>query len=488
MIEQSLAARVRTGVFWTAASTLLIQAMSLARSIVLARLLARDDFGLFGMALTILGALGVLTNLNLSAAVIAGKSEEEERLHIRLNTVWTAELGRRLLLTLLLLAFAYPAAQFYREPRLFPILAVVSLTPLLDGFQNIGLVLLRRRVRFARVVWFDLSTAFVNTTVTILLAFWTRNVWTLVLGQLFSTVGTVLLSYLFYPYRPRFAFDRSAFRQSFHFGKYVFIIGVMTYITTTADNIVVGKLLGAGILGTYVVAYSIASLPVNVLVGALTNVMFPAYAELGREGRDRLDAAVLRAFSITSALLILVTVPVGLLSNEIVLLLYGPRWAAAGKLVRILIIMGLFRGLAQMIAPLIIGLSRPELDARAKVVEAVLFLAMLYPLTARYGAAGAAWAGAVIYCVAFLIRLWFCKSLIPGAYRRVPKLLLSVGLAGGGGAVAGLLALGSAGSVPARLLLGSSATMGMTAILLLLTNRDLRQEAREVIGRWGAAR
>jgi len=480
--ELSLTARVRTGVFWTAASTLLIQGMSLARSIVLARLLTRDDFGLFGMALTILGALGVLTDLNLSAAVIAGKSEEEEKLHTRLNTVWTAELGRRLLLSLLLLASAYPAVRFYQEPRLFSILLVVSLMPVVDGFQNIGLVLLKRRVRFTRVVWFDLSAAFVNTAITILLAFWTRNVWALVLGQLLSTVGTALLSYLFYPYRPRFAFDRSAFRQSFLFGKYIFIIGVMTYLTTNADNIVVGKLRGTSVLGTYLVAYSLASLPVNVLVNTLTKVMFPAYAELGRDRRDRLDSAVLRAFSLTSALLILVTVPVGLLSNEIVQLFYGPRWAAAGQLVRILILMGLFRGLTQMISPLIIGLSRPELDARAKVIEAVLFVAMLYPLTARYGAAGAAWAGVLIYFLTFMVRLWFCKGLVPETFRKVPGLLLSAALAGIGGAAAGGLVLSVAASPMARLLLGSSVTMVSSLFLLLLTNGRLRREATEVMG------
>src|SRR5262249_2680594 len=136
-------------------------------------------------------------------------------------------------------------------------------------------------------------------------------------------------------------------------------------------------------------------------------VMFPAYAELARDGSDRIEGAVVRVFAVGSALLVLMAAPMGLLANEFILLLYGAKWSASGPLLRVLTLVGFLHGLTQMVSALLIGLNRPELDARAKLAEAVVFVLLLTPLTARYGAAGAAWAGAVVYAFAFLVRYGF---------------------------------------------------------------------------------
>ena len=85
------------------------------------------------------------------------------------------------------------------------------------------------------------------------------------------------MSYAFHPYRPRFAFDREVFKRAFDFGKYMFVIGVTTYVTTMVDNVVVRRLLGAAALGVYVVAYNLASLPIGMINGILGSVTFPAY-------------------------------------------------------------------------------------------------------------------------------------------------------------------------------------------------------------------
>jgi len=112
-VRASLTDRVRSGVALSAASAVLTQAVGLARSVVLARLLAPDDYGLFGMALTVSGALTVLTSFGLDFSLVARKFSGEGELEKHLDTVWTAELLRKLLLALLVLAAAYPTARFY---------------------------------------------------------------------------------------------------------------------------------------------------------------------------------------------------------------------------------------------------------------------------------------------------------------------------------------------------------------------------------------
>jgi PST family polysaccharide transporter len=145
------------GIGWTTGSTIVVQIINILRSVLLARLLTQADFGLMGMAGTITTALAVLTNIGLNNSVIANKFETEDELKVQLNTVWTAELIRRVILTLLLLAAVYPTVKFYGNNQLFPILILLSFIPLIQGFSNAGMTLLLREVQFAKLIKLEMS-------------------------------------------------------------------------------------------------------------------------------------------------------------------------------------------------------------------------------------------------------------------------------------------------------------------------------------------
>lgn len=476
MIEESLTKRVRAGIGWSATSVAVGYALGLVRSVVIARLLAPGDFGLFGMAATLLGALAALTNMGLDTSLIARKFSGDEELAAHLDTVWTAELVRRFLLTLLLLLFVYPVARFYGDARLTLILPLLSLTPLIQGFENIGLVIYRKRINFRRIVWFQLTSSLASTILVVALAFRTRNVWALVLGQLLAALASVFLSYLFHPYRPRLAFARNASRETFNFGKYMLLISATAYVTTTADNVLLGKLYGAAILGLYVVAYNLASLPINVIGGVFGNVVFPAYAELKAQGSERLEAAFERVLMMSAALLMIITVPLVLLADEVVLLLYGAKWARAAPLLRVLALIGFWRGLLQIIAPLIISVRGPAPEAKAKLVEATGFLLLLFPLTKIYGALGAAWAGVIVYLLTILIRCWLIKTFSPRMSKRMMIIIATDVCAGLCGVASGALVLSLAATLPARLLAGTTISIAVTIIALGVAQPALRRE------------
>ena len=200
------------GVGWTAFGSLLNQVLKFARTLILARLLSTGDFGLMGMAYTVTGALGVLTNLNLGTSAIVARFDDEEQLHRHLNTVWVSGIGRGLLLSLILLAAAIPTARFYGDERLAPILMLLATTPLISSFNNIGLTLATRRVDLGLTTKFTLASNILSLVIVIVLAFLTRNVWALVWGNLLATVISIALSFVFHPYRPRWQFDRQRIR------------------------------------------------------------------------------------------------------------------------------------------------------------------------------------------------------------------------------------------------------------------------------------
>jgi len=436
----------------------------------MARLLLAEDFGLFGMALTVVTGLSALTSIGQDISVIKTKFSSDHELAKHLDTLWTVDLIRRLLLALLMLALARPAARFYGDARVYQLLLVLSLLPLLQGFQNIGLLTYRKEVNFRKIVWLELSTNFLTAIATIALVLWTRNVWALVLIQLVSAVITVALSYLFHPHRPRPRLDHTSVRLVLDFGKYAFVIGLLNYVMSTADNVLLGKLYSAAILGTYVIAYNLAVLPLHGVGVAIVNVTFPAYAEIAGGEIKRLERAFVRVFATSSTLLAFTTALLLVLGEEIVVFLYGSKWAAAGTILRILALLVFFKGHAILVSPLLVSMRGIAPDAKIKLLEAAIFLVVLYPLTSKFGAVGAAWAGAIAFSVMMVNRILVAASLLPNIAVGLVRTVLSAAIACVTATILGTVVVRMTGSVPARLLFGGLVmSILVTATMLTLS-------------------
>jgi O-antigen/teichoic acid export membrane protein len=498
---------VQSGVFWNTISVSSGYLSSLVRSIVVARLLLPEDFGLIGMALTVVTGLNALTFIGLEIAVIKTRFKSEAELTTHLDTIWTVDLIRRTVIAVALALLAYPAARFYREVRLYEILLLFSLLPFIQGLQNIGLLIYRKQLNFRRIVWLELTTNFLTLVTTIVLVVWTRNVWALVLSQLGAAVIGVVLSYLFHPFRPRLAFDKSAFRLTLSFGKYAILLGTLGYVMQMADNVLIGRLFNAAVLGTYVIAYNLATLPIHGLLSVIGTVTFPAYAEIAggsdtseatlevesslrsgllpsppaREDSKRLEQAFVRVFAISLLLLALTTALLLLLGDEIVVLLYGAKWATAGTILRILSLLVFCRGCSVLVSPLLVSIRGIAPDAKVKLVEATIFLVLLYPLTSRFGARGAAWAGAIAFFVTMINRVYFATTLLPDIAPTIRRTILCSVIATAVGIAFGALAVVNIENVVARLLVGGGVIgIAVTRVMLGLLPQ-LRKEARQLI-------
>jgi PST family polysaccharide transporter len=302
-----------------------------------------------------------------------------------------------------------------------------------------------------------------------------RSVLALVWGQIIAAALGMLLSYAFHPYRPRFAFDRVAFKRVLNFGKFGLVIAIGSYITTTADNVVVGRLLGARALGNYALAYNLASFPIGVLVYALSKVTLPAFAELAATAPARVDNAFTRVFTLSALLLISLQVPLFILSADVVQVLYGPKWSAATSVLRVLSLIIPLRGLVLIINSFLVGLNRPRPVATGKVFEAALFLLLLYPMTLALGLTGAAWSGIIVYAFALINRIVILRRSMPGLKNRLAWISLSALVAAGVGLFVASFGLSFLESLLPRILLGGLLATSAPAVLLLLLRADLRR-------------
>ncbi len=490
IVQTSLTSRVQSGVIWNTISVSSTYLLGLVRSVILARLLLAEDFGLFGMALTVVTGLSALSSIGSEISIINTKFKNDEELSTHLDTIWTVDLIRRLILVLLMLVLARPAARFYGEARVHELLLILSLLPLIQGFQNIGLMIYRKRVNFQKIVWLELTTNLLTAGATIVLVLWTRNVWALVLSQLVSALIAVALSYVFHPYRPRPRLDRGSLRLALSFGKHAFILGLLGYVMMMADNILLGRLYSAVVLGTYVIAYNLAVLPLHGIANVIVSVTFPAYAEISAGEVKRLERAFVRVFATSSTLLALTAALLLLLGQEIVLFLYGVKWAAAGPILRILGVMVFCKGHATLVSPLLISMRGIARDVRIKFLEATIFLALLYPLTNRYGAVGAASAGAAAFFIMMINRLRVASSLLPNISKTILRTVLSSAFACALGVALAALVIPTLESVLGRLLMGGLVIAIVVSAVMLVLSPSLRVELWRVFSslnsKWNA--
>lgn len=421
-----LVTRVRSGISWNVSSSLLGQFIGFVRSITLARLLVPEDFGIFAMALTIVGAANAVTTIGLDRKIIAHKFETKDELKVHLDVVWSTELIRCILVALFVSVAAFPMARFYGQPQLKIIIPILACAILVHGFQNIGLVLLRKESNFGRIFWFDLSTSLSGFALTIALAAVLKNEWALVYGNVLTTIVATALSYVFHTHRPRLRFERVALTQALHFGKFALVFAVASYVTNVADNIMVGRLLGPAALGNYSLAFNIASAPIIVGIFSVTAVLLPAYAEINAQDPRLLEPSFTKAFNLTLVIMLTIAMPFFFFADEIVQLLFGARWTTAGSVLRILALVIPLRGLTLLTSTVFWSTNKPREVAIVRTLDAVVFVAALYPLISTKGLPGVAWAGVITYALASVNRVIALNKIIPGISSKLLRSLFAL--------------------------------------------------------------
>lgn len=474
-----LAKRVRAGFSWNVSSALITESIRFLRSIILARLLVPEDFGLYAMALTIVGAVNALSQLGLSRTIIANKFDTSDELKAHLDTVWSVELLRSFVIAILVSASAFPMSRFYGQDQLTIIVPILGLITLVGGFQNIGLTLLRKEISFAKIFWYELTVNVAGIALTVALAVLMRNVWALVIGLLLTAVVGTVLSYVFHSYRPRLTFEKRALRRVLSVGKLTLLIAVASYVMNMADNVMVGRLLGSNALGYYSLAFNISSTPISVLVFSLTTVLFPAYAEITSQRPKALDLAFTKVFSIALLALVTISASLFLLAEDVVQLLFGGRWTTAGTVLWILALVIPWRGFSLIVSSFFWGLNRPKDAAVSTTFEALIFVAALYPLIKTFGLSGAAWAGLIAYAFGCLNRIRALRHIIPGIATKLLKISLSILVAAMIGLLISWLSLKLVTSPLPRVILGGFLSAIVPPAILLSFKPELRRSLVE---------
>lgn len=292
-------------------------------TIVLARLLTPADFGVVAIATIVLGLASVMLDFGIQFTVVQVRSLERADV----DTAWTIRILQNAVIAAILILSSGWVANHYHDPRLGPVLVVLGIAYLVDGMTGMGPVVFQKHQQYAREVAFFMSKRASGLVVTILLALWLRDYWALVIGTLLSNVIGVVLSYAMYPLPPRPTLAR--WRHFIGASIWLTLHSVGGYASLQLDKLIVGGRDGASMLGAYSLADQIAAMPTSELLAPMNRALFPAMAAV-QDDLPRLQQIFLSGLGIQAMLALPAAIGLALVAPDVVTIMLGQRWAAAG--------------------------------------------------------------------------------------------------------------------------------------------------------------
>jgi O-antigen/teichoic acid export membrane protein len=367
-------------------------------------LLSPDDFGLFGIAMLSISALDTFSQTGFQAALIHKKSPNK----YYLNTAWTVSIIRGVVLYTILTLFAPAIANFFDTTQAVLAIRVIAISTLISGFKNIGIIYFQKELEFNKQFLYAFSVAFIELITSIFLALLLRNVWALIYGGVAGSLIAVVMSFYLHPYKPKFEFSFTIFKELLGFGKWILWSSIIIFFASQGDNAFVGKVLGVTALGFYQMAFNIGNLPSSEITGVISKVAFPAYVKMNHDS-DYLREAYLR----TLTFVILLSAPIAggiiAIAPQFTELFLGEKWLPIVTPMQIIALAGLFRSLAGTGGTIFKAIGKPEVDFKKDTARLVAMALSIYPLTKIWGLSGTAVSvllGNVVSC-----SYWFLASI-----------------------------------------------------------------------------
>ena len=329
--RSELRARITSAVGWKGASSVIGQLMKVAQVVVLTRLLSPHDFGVAGMVLVLAPFVVSFSDFGLGIALVQRATITE----LDASSVFWASLGIGVFASGVAVAASPLVAHFYHQPEVAPLFAITSLGFAIMSLGSTHRSLLVRSMNFRALEIRSMAGLLVGAIVGITTAVAGGGPWALVGGYLAGVSSSTALLWVTAGWRPSTAFSLQTIRELAGFGGR--FLGGTTFLnfSQNADNVLVGRFLGAESLGFYTLAYSVILSPLARLAGPVMQILTPALSRLQDDKRALADGW-LRATSLLAFVVLPLTLTIAVTANDLVALAFGQRWMRAVPVMQIL--------------------------------------------------------------------------------------------------------------------------------------------------------
>lgn len=358
------------GAMWIGSSRFFVNLIGLVSTLVLARLLVPQDFGLVAVAESVFALIGAVTELMLANSLIQHRRPRAYHYH----TAWTLNLSRAAALAVFMAALGFPFAAMYGDERFVELFLVLAGATLIGGLENPMLVTLSRKLIFWQEFALNVTSKLAGFVVAIGIAYVFRSYWALVIGALAAQTTRVLVSYVVIPYRPRFSLR--GYRDLLSFSLWLTFSNGIQAANSRLDPVFLGLFAPSAVVGHLAVGNRLAYLPVKEGLGPLRGLFFPAFSRM-QDDIDRLRHAYLTGQGMVS----LIAMPVGfgfaIVAAPLIELALGEAWLPAVPVIQIFAAMSALQA-SEGAQPLAMALDRTREVFRRDALVLIIRIPLVF--------------------------------------------------------------------------------------------------------------
>lgn len=357
--------------------------VSVATFAVLARILDPEVFGLFALSFVLINGLSMFKALGVDAGVIQRKNVSEA-------TFGTAFIIIQLM-GLFVCSVCFIAGpfvgKFFGHPEVGSVVQALGIVFVLDGFGKVPSTLLQKAMRFQSLSIIQFIGAVVNSVCAVIFALMNPTVWALVWAYLMKTIVMNILLWRVSSYRLKLIFDRGEAKDLLGFGSHLMGGNIFGFISENLNNAVVGKLLDATRVGYIALAGNAAAFINTHFTVLIQKVMLPAYSTV-HEDRNEVKRIFFKVLKYISLVVFPFSVALMMLSEEMVLILYGSKWLMIVPLVQITACSEMIASLMSGAGPVYVACGRPKYMMHIAALNLFIRVPLVILMTSRWGVIG----------------------------------------------------------------------------------------------------
>jgi len=405
-LTKDLKSQTIQGLFWSGFERIGQQGIQFIVSIILARLLLPEQFGLIAMLTIFMAVAQSFIDSGFGSALI----QKQDANHLDECSIFYFNILVSFLAAGVLFLAAPWIAAFYKIPLLVPLTRVLSLNLIINAFGIIQTTLLTKRVDFKTQMKVSVIASVLSGSIGVTMAYQGYGVWSLIAQSIGSNLFRTILLWFFLPWRPSWIFSLVSLRTMFAYGSKLLFSGWIGLLFNNVYLIIIGRFYTPTDLGFYTRANSIQKIPVMNISGSVGSVTFPVFSSVQRD-RPRLKRGVRKALTAMATVNFPLMLGLTVVAQPAVHVLLTDKWLPCVPYLQLFCISGLLYPLHVINLNVLLAQGRSDLHFRLGILKTILLLISI-AITYRWGILAMIYGQIVTSCLGYYINAYYTATLL----------------------------------------------------------------------------
>jgi lipopolysaccharide exporter len=347
--------------------------LGLVSTLVLARILLPEDFGIIAISLLVVSFMNTIANSGGREYIIRKDTVSDEDI----NTFWTLNLCLKLGIVALVMLVTPFIAGYYEDERLLPLVPVLSLMLLIGSLTNPALVICQRAQDYVPLLKIDIAKKVFAITLSVSAALYFQNYWALIIGHLASSMTGFIYSYIMFSYRPKLTLTK--LREQWTFSQWMLARSVLGYTRSQLDTFFVSTFFSASALGGFHISKYISNMPASEVLAPALDPLLASYSKTKYVVEDfkhqiTLTIIVVAATAFPMAAFVFYN------SFDIVSFILGENWLKYASLFALLSLLVIPQAIGKVAGSIITSTGKVNLLFYYDLLSLITMIGILYTL------------------------------------------------------------------------------------------------------------